>query len=36
VSADGGRHADDTVEFWIKRNSATLTRDGKSESCQTK
>jgi hypothetical protein len=27
---------DDRVEFWIKGNSATLTRDGKSESCETK
>jgi membrane-bound inhibitor of C-type lysozyme len=36
ASADGGRYANDRIEFWIKGNSATLTRDGKSESCQTK
>jgi membrane-bound inhibitor of C-type lysozyme len=35
VSADGGRYADDKVEFWIKGNEATLTRDGEGETCKT-
>lgn len=34
MSADGGRYADADNEFWIKGNSATLTRDGKSETCE--
>jgi membrane-bound inhibitor of C-type lysozyme len=33
MSADGGRYVNDKVEFWIKGQSATLTRDGKSETC---
>lgn len=33
-SADGGRYADASNEFWIKGNSATLTRQGKAETCQ--
>jgi membrane-bound inhibitor of C-type lysozyme len=33
MSADGGRYANDKVEFWIKGRDATLTRNGKSESC---
>jgi membrane-bound inhibitor of C-type lysozyme len=36
ISADGGRYANDAMEFWIKGRSATLTRGGKSENCQTK
>lgn len=36
VSADGGRYANDSMEFWIKGSGATLTRGGKSETCQTK
>ena len=36
MSADGGRYANDAMEFWIKGRSATLTRGGKSETCQTK
>lgn len=36
MSADGGRYAEGDVEFWIKGNSATLTRNGKSETCHTK
>jgi membrane-bound inhibitor of C-type lysozyme len=36
ISADGGRYANDTMEFWIKGRSATLTRGGKSETCQSK
>ena len=36
MSADGGRYANDAMEFWIKGRSATLTRDGKSETCQSK
>lgn len=35
VSADGGRYADADNEFWIKGNSATLTRSGKSATCET-
>jgi membrane-bound inhibitor of C-type lysozyme len=35
VSADGGRYANDSVEFWIKGRNATLTRGGKSETCRT-
>ncbi|SFK86635.1 MliC family protein [Methylocapsa palsarum] len=36
MSADGGRYADEGVEFWIKGKNATLTRDGDSETCSTK
>lgn len=34
-SADGGRYADKDIEFWIKGNSATLTRFDDSETCHT-
>jgi membrane-bound inhibitor of C-type lysozyme len=34
LSADGGRYASAEAEFWIKGNSATLTRNGKSETCE--
>ena len=30
ISADGGRYANEDLEFWIKGNSAQLTRDGGS------
>ncbi|WP_424630636.1 MliC family protein [Bradyrhizobium sp. SYSU BS000235] len=33
MSADGGRYANDKVEFWIRGRDATLTRNGKSETC---
>jgi membrane-bound inhibitor of C-type lysozyme len=33
MSADGGRYANKNVEFWIKGQGATLTRNGKSETC---
>lgn len=33
MSADGGRYANKKVEFWIKGQGATLTRNGKSETC---
>jgi membrane-bound inhibitor of C-type lysozyme len=33
MSADGGRYAGNGVEFWIKGQSATLTRNGDSETC---
>ncbi len=36
MSADGGRYADGGTEFWIKGRSASLTRDGKSETCTSK
>ena len=32
-SADGGRYADGTTEFWIKGRGATLTRGGRSTTC---
>lgn len=35
-SADGGRYANGRMEFWIKGNSATLTRDGRAETCHTR
>ena len=34
LSADGGRYTQGDVEFWIKGNGATLTRAGKSTTCQ--
>jgi membrane-bound inhibitor of C-type lysozyme len=36
ISADGGRYANDAMEFWIKGKGGTLTRGGKSETCQSK
>lgn len=33
MSADGGRYANGKVEFWIKGQGATLTRNGKSQAC---
>lgn len=35
-SADGGRYANGRMEFWIKGNGATLTREGRSETCHTR
>ena len=35
MSADGGRYATDKVEFWIKGQGATLTRNGKSQTCSS-
>lgn len=35
-SADGGRYANGDVEFWIRGRDATLTRAGRSETCQSK
>jgi len=35
MSADGGRYANKTMEFWIKGRDATLTRNGTSESCSS-
>ena len=35
-SADGGRYANNRMEFWIKGNGATLTREGRSETCHTR
>jgi membrane-bound inhibitor of C-type lysozyme len=34
-SADGGRYANDHIEFWIKGRNATLTLNGASETCST-
>lgn len=36
ISADGGRYVGGDIEFWIKGRSATLTRDGNSETCETR
>jgi membrane-bound inhibitor of C-type lysozyme len=36
LSADGGRYANDGVEFWIKGRDATLTRDGRRQTCSTR
>jgi membrane-bound inhibitor of C-type lysozyme len=36
MSADGGRYADNDVEFWIKGRNATLTRGGHAETCSTR
>ena len=35
-SADGGRYANDEMEFWIRGKEATLTRAGRKETCQAK
>ncbi len=34
-SADGGRYARGGIQFWIKGRSATLTRQGKTTTCET-
>ncbi|HEY6633405.1 MAG TPA: MliC family protein [Rhizobiaceae bacterium] len=36
VSADGVRYAEGDVEFWIKGDSATLTRNGKTGTCHAR
>jgi len=36
MSADGGRYANNSIEFWIKGRNATLTRRGASETCSTR
>ena len=36
MSADGGRYANQNMEFWIKGNNATFTRQGQSETCHTR
>jgi membrane-bound inhibitor of C-type lysozyme len=36
LSADGGRYANQTMEFWIHGQSASLTRGGKAVACKTK
>jgi membrane-bound inhibitor of C-type lysozyme len=33
LSADGGRYANDEIEFWIKGRDATFTRDGRAQPC---
>jgi membrane-bound inhibitor of C-type lysozyme len=35
-SADGGRYARGSMEFWIKGNTARLTRRGASTECETR
>ena len=35
-SADGGRYANDEMEFWIRGKDATLTRAGRKETCQAR
>jgi membrane-bound inhibitor of C-type lysozyme len=34
-SADGGRYVGDRIEFWVKGNTARLTRGSVSETCTT-
>ena len=36
LSADGGRYAGGDMEFWIKGNTARLTRAGAATDCTTK
>jgi membrane-bound inhibitor of C-type lysozyme len=36
MSADGGRYAGGDMEFWIKGNTARLTRAGAATDCTTK
>lgn len=36
LSADGGRYAEGNVEFWIKGNTARLTRAGAATQCKTR
>jgi membrane-bound inhibitor of C-type lysozyme len=36
MSADGGRYADDKIEFWIKGRNATLIRGDKRETCEVR
>lgn len=36
VSADGGRYANDQMEFWDKGATATFSRDGNSVTCHRK
>ncbi len=36
MAADGGRYAMNGVEFWIKGDTAQLTRDGAAASCVAK
>ncbi len=36
MSADGGRYADDKIEFWIEGRNATLTRGDKRETCEVR
>lgn len=36
LSADGGRYAEGNTEFWIKGNTARLTRAGAETQCKTR
>jgi len=36
MSADGGRYANNDIEFWIKGRNATLARGGVSDTCSTR
>lgn len=36
LSADGGRYAEGNMEFWIKGNTARLTRAGAETQCRTR
>lgn len=36
LSADGGRYADSTTEFWVKGNGARLTVNGSETQCEAK
>jgi len=36
LSADGGRYAEGNLEFWVKGNTARLTRAGAETQCKTR
>jgi membrane-bound inhibitor of C-type lysozyme len=36
LSADGGRYANTRIEFWNKGRGATLTRQGRRETCSSR
>ena len=36
LSADGGRYAGGGIVFWIKGRDATLSRNGRDETCSTR
>ena len=35
ISADGGRYADASTQFWIKGNGASLTHGDRNSTCRT-
>ena len=36
MSADGGRYAAKNIQFWVKGEKATFTRNGRDTTCRTK